>query len=597
MSKLKISNDLSLPASAQTQTLVVYGGKGMGKTNFGSVLVEELAKQGLRFSVIDALDVWWGLQHGATKGASGLDVVILGGPHGDIPIEPGAGAVVADFVADEAASTVIVLRKVNGEMWTNGERIRFVTDYATRLFARQGERRIPLMQVIDEAGRFCPQTAGKGDIEIAKCIGAIEQLVEWGRNVGVGVCLLTQRSARMAKAVSELADCMVAFRTVGPNSIEAIVDWFGEHVPKERQKVLIERLRSLERGTALVVSPGWLGFEGAARMRARETFDSSSTPQAGKSLRAPGQATKPDLEKYRSRMAATIERAKAEDPKELRRQLAEAQRELAAAKRGSIDPAALDRARSEGRAEVADGVAREARQLVARVVASAEAGRERASRALDQALEHIKRAADALREPIDVPEVALPAIQRHPIAARAPVQRRETPARATASATDSTLDGPMQRILDTLAWLDSIGVSDPEECAVAFLAGYTIGGGAWNNPRGRLSTAGLIERGDGRMRLTDAGRPLSRVPNHPLTVEELHAAVFARLPGPESKILRVLIDSYPELVENAELAERSGYTEGGGAFNNPRGRLRSLGLIDYAKGRSRARPLLFLEEK
>jgi hypothetical protein len=54
--KLRISDDLSLPSDTQTSTLVVYGGKGMGKTNFGSVLVEEHARAGLRFSVIDPLD-------------------------------------------------------------------------------------------------------------------------------------------------------------------------------------------------------------------------------------------------------------------------------------------------------------------------------------------------------------------------------------------------------------------------------------------------------------------------------------------------------------------------------------------------------------
>jgi replication-associated recombination protein RarA len=72
---LRVAPNLNLPETAHTQTLVVYGGKGMGKTNFGSVLVEELAKRDLRFSVIDALDVWWGLQHGATKQSRGLDQI------------------------------------------------------------------------------------------------------------------------------------------------------------------------------------------------------------------------------------------------------------------------------------------------------------------------------------------------------------------------------------------------------------------------------------------------------------------------------------------------------------------------------------------
>jgi hypothetical protein len=69
-----------------------------------------------------------------------------------------------------------------------------------------------------------------------------------------------------------------------------------------------------------------------------------------------------------------------------------------------------------------------------------------------------------------------------------------------------------------------------------------------------------------------------------------------RLPGPERKLLRVLLEAYPTPISNEDLAAKAGYADGGGAFNNPRGRLRSLGLIDYPdKGMVVARPLLFLE--
>ena len=45
MKTLKISRELSLPLDSQTQTLVVYGGKGQGKTNFCAVFAEELVQQ------------------------------------------------------------------------------------------------------------------------------------------------------------------------------------------------------------------------------------------------------------------------------------------------------------------------------------------------------------------------------------------------------------------------------------------------------------------------------------------------------------------------------------------------------------------------
>jgi len=333
---LHISSALSLPPTAVTSTLVVYGGKGMGKTNFGSVLVEELARLRLRWAWLDPLGVSWGLRHSSDGKGPGIECLILGGPHGDIPIDPEGGAAVADVVVEESVNVLIDFsRKTNGEMWSIGERIRFVTEYTRRLFQRQGDlvkgaRREPLFQVLDEAARFVPQTMPSSNPEIAKCVGAWQQLVEEGRNIGLGVALISQRSARMNKDVSELADAMFAFRTVGPNSLAAVLDWLGEHVPKDRIKDLSEQVRRLPVGSALCVSPGWLDFEGVIPIRARTTFDSSATPKAGERSRAVrGEGAKPDLELIRERMAQTIEKAKADDPKFLRKRIAELQREVA----------------------------------------------------------------------------------------------------------------------------------------------------------------------------------------------------------------------------------------------------------------------------
>jgi uncharacterized protein len=164
MSKtLHISDNLNLPLDAVTSTLVVYGGKGMGKTNFGSVLVEELTKAGLRWCALDPLGVWWGLRHSKDGKGRGIECVILGGAHGDIPIEPTGGAVAADLVVDEPANVIIDFsRKASGDMWSIGEKVRFVTEYALRLFQRQGgltdgTRREPIFQILDEAARYIPQ--------------------------------------------------------------------------------------------------------------------------------------------------------------------------------------------------------------------------------------------------------------------------------------------------------------------------------------------------------------------------------------------------------------------------------------------------------
>jgi uncharacterized protein len=81
--------------------------------------------------------------------------------------------------------------------------------------------------------------------------------------------------------------------------------------------------------------------------------------------------------------------------------------------------------------------------------------------------------------------------------------------------------------------------------------------------------------------LSDSGRAIAEVPNTSLTTEELQTKVLAALPGPEQKLLKVLIEIYPEEIGKDELAERSEYAPGSGGFNNPCGRLRTLGLVEY----------------
>jgi DNA helicase HerA-like ATPase len=225
MARLKVSSEFSFPEDAVTSTILTYGGKGMGKSNSGAVFLEELSKNGLRWSALDPMGVLWGLRYSADGKGSGIQCLILGGPHGDIPIEPTGGAVVADLVVNESVNVIIDFsRKHTGEMWGVGERIRFVNDYGKRLYQLQGslidgKRREPIFQLIDEAARFMPQTIRQGEVDAAKCLSTWSTIVEEGRNVGIGVGLLTQRSARLNKDVAELADVMIAFRTVGPNSV------------------------------------------------------------------------------------------------------------------------------------------------------------------------------------------------------------------------------------------------------------------------------------------------------------------------------------------------------------------------------------------
>jgi uncharacterized protein len=590
--KLHIANNLALPASdAVTRTMVVYGGRGMGKTNFGTVLCEELARARLRFCYIDPMGHLWGLRHSADGKGPGIEVLILGGRHGDIPIDPTSGAVVADLVADEQVNVVVdISRRADGKSWSKGERIRFVTDYAKRLYERQGERMRPIMQIIDEAARFIPQIARHGDDQVAACIGAVEQMVEEGRGVGIGVTLITQRSARLSKSVAELAEAMIAFRTIGPNSVDAILDWFGEHILKDRWKSLVEKLRTLPRGYALVVSPGWLGFEGVAFIRQRNTFDSSATPKAGHERRARGSGAKPDLARYTERMKATIEHVLESDPKHLKRRIAELEAILAKAnhKAERIEEK-IDRV-IEKRVEVP--VVKDAQIKRLEVVA-------------DRALKHVElfqRISDGLRldlsrsaihfhriNPAAVPPPARPLPDiRAPVHAPAP-----TPTRAQETGSNGAMTPAVRRVLESAALLYPEPVSRKQ---LATLSGYRPKGGRFNNILSELRSRGLLAGRADDMRVTDeALNHIDPKVTGYKSPAEMRDMWRARLAPAEWRVLEAAMGGYPGTLTREELAARvlpRPYSPSAGRFNNLLSSLRSAALLEGTADALRVSPHL-----
>ena len=171
------------------------------------------------------------------------------------------------------------------------------------------------------------------------------------------------------------------------------------------------------------------------------------------------------------------------------------------------------------------------------------------------------------------------------------------PKSADEQAERDQLTGPEQRILDAIAWLNSIGIDEPAQVAVAFLARYTYGTGGFNNARGSCNSKGLVKYLPGdRIMLTDAGKRVAAIVDGDLTTEELHQRVMSVLPNPEQRVLKPLLEAYPRALSDEELAPLANYKPGVGGFNNPKGRLRTLGLIEYPQPKhSVASKILFLD--
>src|SRR3954469_25071936 len=102
--KLKKSEDLSLPLDFVTQTQAILAKRGVGKSYTASVEAEELLKARQQIVVVDPTGAWWGLRSSADGKGEGFPIVVLGGEHGDVPLEQHAGEVLAAAIVERRFS-------------------------------------------------------------------------------------------------------------------------------------------------------------------------------------------------------------------------------------------------------------------------------------------------------------------------------------------------------------------------------------------------------------------------------------------------------------------------------------------------------------
>jgi uncharacterized protein len=180
---LKLAPGLSLPDDTVTQALGILAKRGAGKSNAGAVLAEEMHRAGLQFVAVDPVGAWWGLRSSADGNGAGLPIPVLGGYHGDVPLEPGAGHLIADLVVGERLSAVIDV-----SAFSEGEKKRFLADFAERLFREKGKpgHEEPLHLFLEEADDYAPQGGTRGG-DVGRCLGAFQRIVKQGR--ARGLCL------------------------------------------------------------------------------------------------------------------------------------------------------------------------------------------------------------------------------------------------------------------------------------------------------------------------------------------------------------------------------------------------------------------------
>ena len=605
---LHISNNLSLPLESVTQTFGVLAKRRAGKSYTARRFVEQLFTAGQQVVISDPKGDWWGIRSSADGKKPGLPIIILGGERGDVPLEAGSGEVVAKLVVQERVSALLDL-----SLFRKHEVATFMTAFLENLYRLKAHEqyRTPMMLALDEADAIAPQRPMKGE---ERMLGAAEDIVRRGGQRGIGCMLITQRSAVLNKNVLTQCEVLVALRTIAPQDLDAMNAWIDVHGTPEQRRTLMESLPSLPTGEAWFWSPGWPTHDGIfkrVRVLPIKTFDSGASPKPGEKRKEPKNLADVDLDKLRRQMATTIERARADDPCELRKKIAELERQIKA-KSATSAPAKAEGKRVEVPVLTKENL-RELREITREWPKATGKIRElhQKVRAMHDAWAHnLKFVDDRITRLLDViakagksPAPAAPLITatlhaRRPLSTptkHAIGNMTQAAVKAITPVAGGDISLPQQRILEALASFEAMGVSRVRRVLVAFYSGASPRSSAFGNNLGALRARGLIDYPDrDHLTLTDDGRAIAPAAHKIMTNEQLHDAWYAKLPRPQATILRILIELHPAAASRENLAQRAGASATSSAYTNNLGALRSLGAIDYPE-RSLvcATPLMF----
>lgn len=160
------------------------------------------------------------------------------------------------------------------------------------------------------------------------CMYCREALSAQQPGFGIGGSLISQRPQEVNKKALNMSGTLIVFQMTGPQERKALEGWVNEKGITEDLGSLLPRLKV---GSPHIWSPTFLDVSRTITVLPKLTADVSATPRVG--ARTQERTLSPiDIEKLKTAMAATIEKTKSEDPKELRKEILALKKEIVALK-------------------------------------------------------------------------------------------------------------------------------------------------------------------------------------------------------------------------------------------------------------------------
>ncbi|WP_454115810.1 ATP-binding protein [Microbacterium aurum] len=544
MTGLRVAEDVYLPLDIITSSNGILAKKGAGKTSAAVVLLEEMHQVGVPVIVVDPKGDWYGVRTSADGRSPGLPIPILGGRHGDIPLDATAGELVADLLVDRQLSAILDVSE-----FTKAEQRRFLRAFGDRFYRRAD--RTPTHFILEECHEYLPQQV-RG--ENAALVETWQRIVKQGRFKGLGVTMASQRSAAVNKDVLTQIDNLFVLRTTAPQDRDAIKAWIDIHADS---KTILAELPTLQTGECWLWQPE-RGEPIKFRFRRRHTFDAGTTPQVGEHLSIPARTTLADVDLAALATALAPTRTTEDDVvAQLRDELTRLRRELAVAKNAPPREKVVERIveiPASVDPKIVDGLRHVLAELAAVVHSLAEPQPAQTAPAAPEAVSH-----------------------RHP---EEPAQPSAVDPAASAGSTTKLRSGA-HRMVVALAQMAPLRLTKSQWGTVSHLK---TSGGTWSTYLSDIRRAGFVDENSAGYTLTDAGFDYLGARPAPLTPSELQDHYRGILRRGAATMLDALIDAYPDPLSREALGAAAEISTSGGTFSTYLSDLTRNGLARKTDG-------------
>lgn len=267
------------------KSVATLGITGSGKTNTAAVLIEELLSNGLPLTIVDIEGEYYGLKEQ-------FDLLIAGrSEHAELEVSPENASALATASVERGLSIILDLSD-----YTQEEIYAFLIAYFTALWEAASKVKRPYQIILEEAHEFIPQGANTPLKQI------ITRIALRGRKRGLGIILMSQRSAKVEKDVLTQTSLLFLHKVVHPTDMKVYKDLIP--LPASEVEATVGALAP---GAVVVVSNHQ---PVVAHIRLRHTFHAGSTPTLG-------DVTPPELRRVDTSLLRDLQEllAKPEDSK------------------------------------------------------------------------------------------------------------------------------------------------------------------------------------------------------------------------------------------------------------------------------------------